>query len=250
MLRMRGFGSGLSAIDRVTFVVSAPSLGLASQTVTAGAFDAASVPLPALPAGTHEIHIAASVGSGSARMQDALVRTIEVFPTRSVTTRTASAPLVAGFQIQGGTDGLTTLVLADAGRGRVLPLLLGLAGSAHDTGRLDETLAGSVAQSVLTDTFKMPASDVASEDIDLGPYGRDQGLALFPYASADLELSVFAALSDDPAVSRQDLEAVLRDHHGRQVGDARAPADRAGRDSRPWVMPSAGRSGMPPPIPR
>ena len=206
ILRMRGFGSGLGASDQVTFQVSAPSLGLAPQTVTAKAFQAASVALPALPAGTHEIHIAASIGSGSARLQDALVRTIKVIPTRSMATRTSTAPLTAGFEIQGGTDGLTTMVLGDAGRGRVLPVLLGLADSAHDTGRLDETLAGAVAQTVLTDAFKMPASDVSVENLDLGPYERDQGLGLFPYASADLELSVFAALSDDPAVSRQDLE--------------------------------------------
>ena len=112
ILRMRGFGSGLGASDQVTFEVSAPSLGLAPQTVTAKAFQAASVAASG-PARRGPTRSTSPRASGPARRvcrTRSCARSRSI-PTRSVATRTATAPLTAGFEIQGGTDGLTTMVL-------------------------------------------------------------------------------------------------------------------------------------------
>ncbi len=212
ILRLRGFGSALAASDRVTFEVSAPSLGLAPTRADAAAFATAELPLPSLTAGDHQIRIVATTGTGSARRQDVLVRTIHVVTTRSTQARTANAPLDANFVLQGGATELTTVVLSDAGRGRVLPLLLSLRGGR--TGRADEAIAEALAGRVLQSSFgsKEPASVAA----DLASFqGVDGGIALLPYSSTDLESSALAALAGDHrldagALARA-LQAVLDD---------------------------------------
>ena len=65
VIRVRGFGSGLAAGETVTFTVSSDTLPMSAVTVTADAFKAAEVPLPALSVGTHRIRIAATAGSGT-----------------------------------------------------------------------------------------------------------------------------------------------------------------------------------------
>ena len=60
ILRLRGYGAGLAAGDRVRFVVSAPTLGLAPTTVEGNAFESLRLGLPAMVAGDHAIRIEAS----------------------------------------------------------------------------------------------------------------------------------------------------------------------------------------------
>ena len=204
ILRLRGFGSALAAGDRVTFEVSAPSLGLAPTQAEAAAFATAEVPLPTLTAGDHQIRIAATIGTGSAQRQDVLIRTIHVVTTRATQARTASAPLDANFVLQGGSTGLTTVVLSDAGRGRVLPLLLSLRDG--QTGRADEAIAEALAGRVLQSSFG--SKEPVTADADLASFqALDGGIALLPYSSMDLELSALAALADD---RRLDAGALAR----------------------------------------
>ena len=209
-LRVRGYGSALTSGDQVSFEVSAPSLGLAPTTTTAPAFSAASIALPALTEGDHQIRIVATTGTGTARHQDVLVRKVHVVATRAGQGRTASGPLTAGFHLQGGTTGFTTVVLADGGRGRVIPILLSVADTS--TGRADQFLAAAIARQVLADTFAMPTDTLAADDVDLASFQTpDGGVALVPYASADAELSSLAALAGDPRVNATTLEQYLRD---------------------------------------
>ena len=204
VLRVRGYGSSLRAGDTVSFTVSAASLGLSETTATAPAFTAAEIALPKLTVGDHRVRITARAGSGAATHQDVLVRTVHVVASRSVQMRTASGPLVPGFQLQGGSSGTTTVVLSDGGRGRALPILLALLGA--ETGRADEALASNVARAVLHDTFGIPDASLPAEAMDVRAFqGEGAGVTLLPYASADLELSALAALAGDPALDAEAL---------------------------------------------
>ncbi len=199
ILRLRGYGSALSGGDAVTFAVSAPSLGMTSTKGSAAAFTAAQIPLPALKLGDHEIRIEATSGTGAAQRRDVLIRTIRVVLSRSVQARNASQRLDDGFVLTGGTTGLTTVLLSDAGRGRVLPLLLSLTG--QETARADEALAAELARRVLVDSFGSSADSVGTSGTDLAAFqSPGGGVGLLPYDSTDLELSALAALADDPGI--------------------------------------------------
>ena len=212
ILRLRGFGSSLANGDRVTFEVSAPTLGLAPTRTEAAAFATAELPLPTLTAGDHAIRIVATTGSGTALQQDILVRTIHVIDTRTTQAHTASAPLDASFVLRGGSTGLTTVVLSDAGRGRVLPVLLSI--SEGQAVRADEAIAAALARRILRTAFGADAP--ATADADLTSFqSPGGGVALLPYASQDLELSAMAALAEDdrldPNALHGTFQAVLDD---------------------------------------
>ena len=171
-------------------------MGLAPTRVEAAAYAAAEVALPALAVGDHEVRIEATSGSGPSQHRDVLLRTIHVIDSRTVQGRTESALLDGSFVLHGGTTGFTTIVLSDAGRGRVLPVLLDSLGS--ETGRADEAIASSVARRVLQASFGRTADDLGPADGDLTSFQMPGGgVALFPYASEDLELSALAAVAGD-----------------------------------------------------
>lgn len=207
VLRVRGFGDALRPGQPVTFVVSMPSLRMGPTTTTAAAFETATIGLPRLTAGDHELRIAASVGTGSSRHEDSLTRTLHVVATRVVQGMTRSATLSGPMSIKGGTTGATTVSLVDGGRGRVLPLLSSLMGPSGT--RRDELLAGNLAGRVLTDVFGMPTGAPSSAAAEAFLEGSHYGIALVPYGSADLRLSALAALADDPAVNEGELAEYL-----------------------------------------
>ncbi len=208
VLRLRGYGSALRDGAKVSFAVTSDTLGVKGATASAPAFTAASLDLPALTAGDHRIRIVATTGTGAARHEDVLIRTIRVVDSRSVQGRTASGPLVPGFRLQGGTTGATSIALSDGGRGRALPVLLGLLDPA--TGRADQALAASLARRTLLDAFDLPRDDVPADTIDLRPFASGgEGVALLPYASPDLELTALAALANDPGLDAGELRGLF-----------------------------------------
>lgn len=237
ILRLRAYGSELAADAPITFTVSSTSLGLPATSVTARAFTAAALPLPELTVGRHSVRITASTGTGAARREDILVRTFTVVPTRTVATRTASAPLVAGFELEGGLTGFTKLFLTDSGRGRVVPTLLSML---HPfTARGDAALAASVARSVLVDGFGLPAADVGhAGPVDLAPYQSEGAMGLLPYGSPDLELSALAAFAGDPALDRDRLQGYLN----------WPPLEEAARTREQRIVALAGRAALGEPV--
>lgn len=189
VIQLRAFGDGLQPGDAVRFSVRAPSLGMEGTTVQGRAFEAVSVALPQVPLGNHRITVAAR-RAGSAEMRDTVVRVIKVVPTRLRTLRSSFGALAPGGSLPGG-DGLTTYVVADAGRGGLLAILQSLAAGA--SARLDASLAADEARAILAEEFGMdadalPTSGFNPESLYPG------GLALFPYASPDLFLSARVAL--------------------------------------------------------
>ncbi|HYO44781.1 MAG TPA: Ig-like domain-containing protein, partial [Candidatus Limnocylindrales bacterium] len=193
---VRAYGGGLAADDAVTFTVSSDTLPLAPVVVRATAFTATEVALPPLTVGTHRLRIEAVSGSGDGALRDVMTRTFRVITSRTGQASVTYAPLEGPTAVAGGS-GFTTLVLGDAGRGRVIPVLTELAG--EDLVRGDRALAAAIATRVLRDTFGIEPSGPAL-DADLSRFQPDTAYSLFAYGSDELELSALAALAGEPRV--------------------------------------------------
>jgi hypothetical protein len=202
ILRLRGYGAGVGAGDPVSFVVSAPTLGLGPTTVRGTAFEALRLPLPAMTAGDHAIRIEASATHAGKALGDILVRTVHVVDSRLGTVAASYDSLGPDFRPQGG-DGLTTYVVTDAGRGRLIAPLQELASST--SARFDRTAAAELARTLLIQEFSVAASSLATTGFDASRYQTDTGIALLPYASTDLFLTARAALV---AGSLVDVDAI------------------------------------------
>jgi hypothetical protein len=206
-IRITAYGSDLAAGAPVTFTVESDSLGWRTGAIRGQAFRDVVVPLPALRPGPQTLTITASSGSGGSARRDRLTRTLRVVDSRLTRTVTSFATLGEAGRPDGGS-GLTSYVVADAGRGRYLPLLLELAG---DPGiRLDQALAADMARSALVDDFhsdagSQPASDFSSDRYQ-APNG---GVALLPYAGTDLQLTALVAIVAPDRFERAGLERYL-----------------------------------------
>ena len=227
IVRVRAYGTALSPDDTVTFKVSSDTLRMAPVAVKARAFEAAEVPLPALSVGTHRIRVEAVTGTGEARRRDALVRTFEVLTSRTAQASVTSAPLAGPTAVAGG-KGLTTLVLGDAGRGRVIPVLEDLA--AANPIRGESALASGVATRVLRDAFGMEPWGSAL-DLDLSVFQESGGFAVTGYSTPDLELSAIAAMSGDPRL--------------RGLDEFFAGFEPTTREQRIWVLVGGAATGAP-----
>ncbi len=209
VIRVRGFGAGLPAGTAVTFTVSSPTLPMSPVTVTAPAFGAAEVPLAGLTVGTHTLRIeATATTTAGATVSDALERTFRVVATRATRLDATWTAVEAGTKVSVGPDG-TRIVLADAGRGRVLPLLGDLAWGVGL--RADVQLAADVANRVLAGAFALQPE----QPMDAGGLAaymvNDGWLSLVPYGGPDLDVTVLAALAGDPRLDVANTAASLQE---------------------------------------
>jgi len=205
IIRLRAYGPGLSEGDPVTFTVTSASLGLLKTTFRGTAFEDMPVPLPVLSIGEHAVTIAASSGSGVAALSDRLTRRFAVVESRLVETRTTYAALTAGAIPEGG-PGYTTYVLSDAGRGRYLSRLETLAWSGGP--RVDQALAAAIARDLLIEAFAADPVTLPPATFDPGRY-QSSGIALLPYSSTDLGLSVRVALLAGDHFNQGELASAL-----------------------------------------
>ena len=203
-LRVRAFGTALTAKNRVTFAVSVPALGMAPRRLTATGYGSAEVPLPVLPVGEHKVRITASTTSGGRTLQDALVRTVRVVGTRFTDRRTVVADLRDGVPVASG-DGVTSYYFTDAGRGRYLDTLYGLL---YESGaRVDAALAADVAWGILVDRLGMKAEDLPGQTFVPYAYQNLGGITLLPYSSPDLALSARVAFLAPDEFDRGGLQS-------------------------------------------
>ena len=171
----------------MTFSVSAPSMGISTPLkIDAPAFQAARLALPALSEGEHEILIEAHSGD----LTDSLVRNIRVASSRLVSARTHFYDLATGLRVEGSDSSPTRVVFSDHERGRYFGVLQQLTWGYGD--RLDQMLARDVAAQLLGRFYD--DVEVRGEPFDPSIYQTPEGgIALFPYAGADLTLSARAA---------------------------------------------------------
>jgi hypothetical protein len=187
ILRLRAYGDALGADDAVRFTLNAPSLGVEDQTVDGVSFQAARITLPALTLGKHRVRIDAD---GPGDRHDAVIRFINVIPSRLETLVAHYDELTEGFVPQGG-DGLTTYTISDAGRGSLIKLLADLAQAR--SGRFDRLAAAAAARQILIDDFGFDERELPPVDFDASAF-EDNGISLLRYSSRDPELSAMAAL--------------------------------------------------------
>ncbi|MGD8485905.1 MAG: alpha-2-macroglobulin family protein, partial [Chloroflexota bacterium] len=220
-LRLRAYGGGLLADEPVTFTISAPTLGLEPTRVEATAFKTTSVRLPSLVEGRHDITVDGVVRDGAEdELHDRLTRSVTVRRSRLESGRTAFVELEGEQAIAGG-DGLTTVVIADAGRGRFLPELASLVWA--DGPRADAALAAEQARLLLEDTFGEDVIDAPDAAFDREQLQAGNGLvALLPYASGEEWLSTLVAIAAPDAIDRAALlEALERAGSRRKVSRER-----------------------------
>ncbi len=207
-IQLRGFGSGLDAGARVTFLVDSDSLGLHKSGLRGTAFEAVTVALPKLKLGNHKITITATTGSGSATRRYRVTRSFNVVASRLTRTRTSYVAPTAKGSVQGGA-GLTEIVVSDAGAGKELPRLLDLASGS--SARLERALAADVAASLVEERFGKGRIDPSAATFTGSTYQReDGGIGVVPYASSDLEVSALAALVAPDRFGGQALKTYLR----------------------------------------
>ena len=226
VLRIRSEGDDLVAGDRVRYSVASPSILLATTVVEADAFAAASVPLPALPLGVHDITIEATV-IGVPRLHDALVRRITVRASRIEISK--SVTVTAADAASTGGSGLTTYVITDAGRGSLLPAIWDM--SAGGGARFDRALAAEMARNTLEEVFGVDPSALPPSRFQASTWERN-GIALLPYSSPDLELTALAAI----------VAPDLIDHPTAAQGLADAGQSNPSRERQIVVL--AGRAGL------
>ena len=186
-ISVRSYGRDLQPGVEVTFELTAPSLGIDDPVrVSAPAFQAAQIPLPDLATGEHELLIAGSADG----MEDALIRTITVVPSRLLQGEARFYELAAGLEIEGSADGYTTVVFSDHERGRYLNTLRRLSWGYGD--RVDQLLARDLAADLLTQHFEQ--IEARGEDFDASAYvTQDGGVSLLPYSDSELALSARVA---------------------------------------------------------
>jgi hypothetical protein len=197
-VRLRAFGTALSAGDPVVFTVAAPSLGMAPTEVRSTAFQAAWIELPTLAAGRHELHVkvvaSTHTGAAGAPLADALVRPFQVVASR-VTVAAAWYGTIGEALPTIDDAALVTYTFTDAGAARYLPSLLDA--SEASSLRLDSVLARDLALGLLSGRFGMDARTLPEpldyERYEVAAYGlppeERSGVALLPDAGPDLRLA-------------------------------------------------------------
>lgn len=221
----RAFGSDLRAGDDIEFTASASTLGMAETTFRGTAFEPVRLALPALREGSHTITVRARTvdrtDAAGRPYRDALTRSFEVVGSRLTATAAAYATIDTDGQaalpaVPAGAES-TLWTFTDAGRGRVLPALLGLT----DTGslRIDALIAQQSANDLLVAAFGHDPTDPAAGDFDPGDYqfgvysptdeATEAGVALLPYSGVDPWLAARIAILTPTALRSDVMREVL-----------------------------------------
>ncbi|HEY6013029.1 MAG TPA: alpha-2-macroglobulin family protein, partial [Candidatus Limnocylindrales bacterium] len=226
VIQVRAFGDALRAGDRVQFTVAAPALGLAETKLNGTAFKPVSVALPALTLGRPSITVGAvavsRTGADGRPLADRLVRSFEVVASRLTKAATAYGRLQDGLPRAPDDAESATWTFADAGRGRLLAILSGLADAPGL--RLDRAIAQTAARQILVDAFGHDPEDFPPTRIDLSDYpigtpgdggeGAEAGVGLLPYGGLDPWLAARVALLAPDALAASDLRNALESIRG------------------------------------
>jgi len=198
VIKFRAFGTQLTDGQDVTFTIKSETLGINSQ-VGGKAFAETEFALPVLKEGEHKISIKGEAG----KLTDELIRTISVVSSRLEKTTAEYYDLSNTTKVEGSQTKPTTLIFADRNRGQYYAALLDLAYEYGD--RVDQRLAQAKGRELLQEYFAEPLPEAEFTPADYqAPNG---GIALLPYADADLELSAEVA---NIAGERFDIRSLIQ----------------------------------------
>jgi len=182
---LTAYGQELEEDEEVYFEIRCKELGNYVQTASTKAFERVYIPLPKLSEGTYDLEIYAKSEGGLA---DGIKRTIQVYDTYRTMETTSRKDLVPGVKVDAGDSGLTTIIVTDKGRGRLIAGLHGLAWGYGN--RLDQKLTAYHARKLLNEL--MNDADFHYEPIDpdaLSYRNDDGGYGILPYSSSDIRMS-------------------------------------------------------------
>lgn len=183
------YGSKLEEGEVVDFEIRCRELNNYAATASAKAFERANIPLPRLPEGTYTLEIYARSKSGLA---DGIKRTIQVYDSYRTMETASYKNLVPGVKIDAGESGLTSIIIADQGRGRLIRELNALAWNYGH--RLDQKLTVYQAQRLLKELVNSQAFPYDPVDPDAASYrNEDGGFGILPYFSSDIRMSALLA---------------------------------------------------------
>jgi hypothetical protein len=221
-IRVRAFGDALHAGDPIDFTVASPSLGLSATTIRGKAFEPVSIGLPALAVGTQAITASAVAPTrkddAGKPLTDRLTRSFDVVASRLSAAVTDYRLVADGLPPMPAGAERATWTCTDAGRGRLLTLLSGLAESSGL--RLDRQIAQETARSVLGSVFGRDAASFSPTSFDPSVYPigtatddggivAQGGVGLLPYGSLDPWLAARVALASPDALPTSTLRAAL-----------------------------------------
>ncbi len=205
---MRAYGTGLSTGQKVDYTVALTDpQGKTTNFAAAGlAFEPLDQQLTKLEPGDYSLKVAASSG----KLKDSLIRKFSVVSSLQERTVSHYVLLKDGLVLQGGTQEPTHLVFTDYEKSKYLEGLYRLIWM--DGGRLEQKLAGQEASQLLTEYFPEEAALVPLQAVaPVAEFQRpDGGMAILPYASSDLELSVLVACGFADRVDERALRGYLR----------------------------------------
>lgn len=205
-IRIRVFGDKYDRNSSVKIKAVSPELGLNFEKEVKE--HTTYIPLTAMPSGQFKIEVKVSQGE----LSDGLVRTVQVLESGLSVPKTASYKVSDGLEnIVGDSNGLTEIVIVDAGKGKQFGILSEL--SYQGGTRLDQRASAYYAQTVLKNVFGMPI-EVEPFDPSIyqtqmqdgrGPIEQKHGLGLFSYGDPELKPSVLTAVLIPEAVPKDSL---------------------------------------------
>jgi len=185
-----GYGNDLKEGETITWQVTSPQKPEFVQTATGKAFERTNIPLWQLEEGVYDIEIRAISESG---LSDGIKRTIYVTDTYHEIEKAVTESLKPDMILQGGKDGITTLLFTDEGRGKLVPPLYALMYSGGS--RLDQKYTAWQAQLLLDVIAKDRNRYYNITSVDLSQYRKsDGGYGILPYSESDVELSAQLAI--------------------------------------------------------
>lgn len=188
MVGVSAYGSDLKDDEALNFKVevydSTGTTLISNEETTGTAYERVNLPLGELSvAGDYKVVVTAIRTDGSG---DALELNINVTNTYHEQIVTDYYSLSQGLTLSTNTSGNTTLTFIDEGKGYYLPGLTQLAFS--NGKRVDQKYLGKVVSEFLNKNFGM---DYRLEDTNISDYlVGTGGIAILPYAEADLETTV------------------------------------------------------------
>jgi len=203
---LRAFGESLSTDDKVSFKLTANK---ESKDVEGTAYKATYQALPELTKGTHTIQLNVNANG----KKDALSEDINIVGSRLNKSVVEVIPTVtSGSDIPLPESGYAEVYLMDAGVSSYYSSLLNLYYSHGE--RFEKRLGEKAAIELLKQYFGQDFTSHYDDDL-LGYQRETGGLAVLPYAEADLELTALTLAFDNNSTrySDSDLKAYLNGYY-------------------------------------
>lgn len=188
VVKLRAYGTALSGGEETSFSLLASSLGITEPKGAVGEpFSPVFVPLPELRAGRHEITYSAK----TKKNEDSLRLPLSVSESYLRKREARSYALKQGLKLSPINERIHEISFVDQGAAELYPTLVNLAWTGGD--RVDQSL---VAEGARKDLLKYFQEEDYGAGFEAYRYQLNTGgIALLPYGSEDLELSLAVALA-------------------------------------------------------